>query len=382
MTDACPTLGLGIIEGFFGPPWSWDNRRHYAGFLKRTGFSFYIFAPKRCDDLRLQWTRPWAAPEWAELARLRRVYAGAGIKFGVGLSPYALYRGLSPENEAALISKVEQLDRLELDILGVFFDDMPEGGPDLARVQAGIMSRVREASRAKTFVLCPTFYSDDPVLTRLSGPMPEGYLTTLGERLERDVHVFWTGPKVCSAHISGDHIRDITERLGRAPMLWDNYPVNDGARMSQFLHLRAFEGRDDLPQCTLSGHAVNPMNQARLSEIPIRSLSCLYRDSGGYDPETVFAATAGELCGEEVGAALHEDLEDFRTSVWEDFPTPRRARCARAMPTSTDRTPARLSAGWMAFTRRHRKTWRSLARGNRVAQSPLSLALTNTMRIR
>ena len=277
MTDACPTLGLGIIEGFFGPPWSWDNRRHYAGFLKRTGFSFYIFAPKRCDDLRLQWTRPWAAPEWAELARLRRVYAGAGIKFGVGLSPYALYRGLSPENEAALISKVEQLDRLELDILGVFFDDMPEGGPDLARVQAGIMSRVREASRAKTFVLCPTFYSDDPVLTRLSGPMPEGYLTTLGERLERDVHVFWTGPKVCSAHISGDHIRDITERLGRAPMLWDNYPVNDGARMSQFLHLRAFEGRDDLPQCTLSGHAVNPMNQARLSEIPIRSLSCLYR---------------------------------------------------------------------------------------------------------
>ena len=312
MTDTGPGLGLGVIEGFFGPPWSWDNRRHYAGFLRRSGFGFYIFAPKRCDDLRLQWTRRWPTADWAELSALRQVYAETGIKFGVGLSPYALYRDLSPENERALIAKIEQLDDLELDILGILFDDMPEGGVDLARVQAGIVSRVRAASRAKTFVLCPTFYSDDPVLTRLSGTMPEGYLATLGERLESDVHIFWTGPKVCSVQISAAHIRDITQRLGRAPLLWDNYPVNDGARMSQHLHLRAFEGRDDLPRCRLSGHAVNPMNQARLSEIPICSLAALYRDSHGYEPGAVFAAAAGELCGEEVGVALHEDLERFQ----------------------------------------------------------------------
>ena len=35
----------------------------------------------------------------------------------------------------------------------------------------------------------------------------------------------------------------IGEAMRRKPFLWDNYPVNDGPRMSQFLHLRAFTGR-------------------------------------------------------------------------------------------------------------------------------------------
>ncbi|MEZ5741799.1 MAG: hypothetical protein R3E68_21770 [Burkholderiaceae bacterium] len=42
-------------------------------------------------------------------------------------------------------------------------------------------------------------------------------------------------------------------------MLWDNYPVNDGQRMSQYLHLRAFT--PDAPATLaplLRGHAINP----------------------------------------------------------------------------------------------------------------------------
>ena len=312
MTDNSSTLGLGVIEGFFGPPWSWAARRRYAAFLKDGGFSFYIYAPKRCDDLRLHWTRPWPEADWNNLTQLRNSYAEAGVQFGVGLSPYALYRHLTPDNERALISKIARLDELELDILGVFFDDMPQGGADLALLQTDIMSRVIRASRAKTYVFCPTFYSDDPVLTRLSGNMPEGYLKTLGEQLDPEVHIFWTGPKVCSDKIPREHIQDISQRLGRAPMLWDNYPVNDGARMSQFLHLRAFEGRSDLPNVGLSGHAVNPMNQPRLSEIPIATLASLYRDPQQYEPVSVFAAVVRKLCGEEVGGVLIDDLTRFQ----------------------------------------------------------------------
>ena len=312
MTDNPSSLGLGVIEGFFGPPWSWQDRRHYAGFLKRSGFSFYIYAPKRCDDLRLRWTRPWPEDDWRNLVKTRQDFAEAGVKFGVGLSPYALYRDRNPETERDLITKLECLDRLELDILGIFFDDMPEGGADLAGLQADIMSRVMAASRANTFVFCPTFYSDDPVLTRLSGNIPEGYLSTLGDRLAGNAHIFWTGPKVCSVEISAAHIEDITQRLGRPPLLWDNYPINDGARMSQFLHLRAFDGRGGLPEVTLSGHALNPMNQARLSEIPISTLSELYRDPGSYEPQAAFAEAIMRLCSDEVAAALQEDLERFQ----------------------------------------------------------------------
>ena len=347
MTDTTQALGLGVIEGFFGPPWKWEERRGYADFLARNDFCFYIYAPKRCDDLRLKWTRTWPAHEWTELVRTRKCYAEAGIRFGVGLSPYALYHDLNTETERALVAKIQKLDELELDILGIFFDDMPGGGADLAARQADIMAQVMTASHATTFVLCPTFYSDDPVLTRVSGSMPVGYLSTLGKRLAREVHIFWTGSKVCSEQISPEHIADITQRLGRAPMLWDNYPVNDGARMSQFLHLRAFDGRGGLPASRLSGHAVNPMNQARLSEIPIRTLATLYRDAHSYDPTSAFAEAALTLCGEKVGAALVDDLAQFQDVGLGEFSAAQKTEFG-AKYTALGGPYAREVTGWLA----------------------------------
>ena len=312
MTDGLRLLGAGVIEGFFGPPWSWANRAHYAAFLKACDFRFYLFAPKRCEDLRRQWARPWPSDDWEQLERLRAVYREAGVEFGVGLSPYALYRDFNREAERTLIAKVEKLNQLDLDILGVFFDDMPEGGVGLAKEQARVLSRVQAVSRARTFILCPTFYSDDPVLKRLSGTMPPGYLESLGELLDPQVHIFWTGPEVCAKEISAAHIRDLTRRLGRPPTLWDNYPVNDGVRMSRFLHLRAFTGREELPRVRIGGHAVNPMNQARLSEVPIHTLAALYRDPDAYHPPSVFASSARQLCGQGIAQALVEDLEGFQ----------------------------------------------------------------------
>ncbi|MBF0502616.1 MAG: beta-N-acetylglucosaminidase domain-containing protein, partial [Candidatus Riflebacteria bacterium] len=37
---------LGVIEGFYGAPWSWDIRKEYIKFLKKSGYSFYFYAPK------------------------------------------------------------------------------------------------------------------------------------------------------------------------------------------------------------------------------------------------------------------------------------------------------------------------------------------------
>ena len=325
MTDRPASLGRGVIEGFFGPPWSWENRAHYAAFLKRHDFRFYLFAPKRCEDLRLQWDRPWPRDEWTQLEKLRTTYRDAGIAFGVGLSPFALYCDFNAQARRALAKKIRQLNTLELDILGIFFDDMPEGGPELAHRQVEILSTVKAESQASTLVLCPTFYSDDPVLERLSGPKPPGYLPALGELLDADVHVFWTGPQVCSTEISAAHIVDITRRLGRPPLLWDNYPVNDGPRMSRFLHLRSFSGREELPQALTSGHAVNPMNQVRLSEIPLHSLSTLYRDPVAYDVESMFAESARHLCGDAVGGALIADLERFQDKGLDALSSPEKA---------------------------------------------------------
>ena len=109
----------------------------HAGFLNRHGFDFYIFAPKRCDDLRLAWTRPWPEGEWSALLETRRVFARAGVRFGGGLSPYALYQNLNSETELALLERAiasglptlgicRGTQLLNVALGGTLFDHLPD----------------------------------------------------------------------------------------------------------------------------------------------------------------------------------------------------------------------------------------------------------------
>ena len=88
-------------------------------------------------------------------------------------------------------------------------------------------------------------------------------------------------------------------------MLWDNYPVNDGPRMSNFLHLRAMTGRPAAIGAHLSGHAVNPALQPILTRIPALTLAASYRDGEAYQYGAAMAEAAQAVLGVELGAMVH-----------------------------------------------------------------------------
>jgi hypothetical protein len=96
--------------------------------------------------------------------------------------------------------------------------------------------------------------------------------------------------------------------MGRRPFLWDNYPVNDGQRMSQYLHLRGFTGRPASIAGLVSAHAVNPALQPTLSRIPALTLAESYRLGDDYAYGDAFRRAAVEVLGPELGALLREDL--------------------------------------------------------------------------
>ena len=49
---------LGIIEGFYGPLWSWKQRRQLVQRLAPHGYGFYLYAPKADAFLRRRWQEP------------------------------------------------------------------------------------------------------------------------------------------------------------------------------------------------------------------------------------------------------------------------------------------------------------------------------------
>jgi hypothetical protein len=67
--EVCLSLGVGVIEGFFGPEWSWRDRHLMCEFLKDTGADFYIYAPKRDSFLRKSWMQDHPTETWDRLFR-------------------------------------------------------------------------------------------------------------------------------------------------------------------------------------------------------------------------------------------------------------------------------------------------------------------------
>lgn len=303
---------MGVIEGFYGEPWSWDERAGYAAFLKEHGFSFYIYAPKADGFMRKKWREPFPGDLEKKLTGLCAQYRAAGIEFGVGFSPYEIY--LSPFNgevKRLLQNRIDVFNRIGVDKFGLLMDDMKGDLPELAARQIEIVNWAAERSKAGQLIFCPTYYSLDPVLEKLFGKKPEGYLERLGKELHPKVSLFWTGELVCSKSYSVEHLRATAERLGRKPFLWDNYPVNDGPRMCRFLHLRPMTGRPAAMGGWLSGHAVNPMNQPALSKIVLLTLKESYAAGGAYDPVPAFLKAAQTVTGRDMALRLERDLPAF-----------------------------------------------------------------------
>jgi hyaluronoglucosaminidase len=107
-----------------------------------------------------------------------------------------------------------------------------------------------------------------------------------------DVPIAWTGDTVVCDAITVAQAEARTAALGgRAPLIWDNYPVND-AVMADRMFLGPLRGRDSGLADVCSGYVANPMVQPTASKLPLASAAALLR---GDDPVAVWAAEADAL---------------------------------------------------------------------------------------
>ncbi|WP_416398048.1 beta-N-acetylglucosaminidase domain-containing protein [Allohahella sp. A8] len=308
------TTELGIIEGFYGKPWSWAARTTLVSFLAPHGYGFYLYAPKTDAFLRRRWQEPHADDAFAAMKAFASHCRTLGVRFGVGLSPYELFTDFSSASQSALARKLDSLLSLGLDDLAILFDDMPSTQADLAERQVEIMNWVQSRVPAQRLLFCPSYYSDDPVLDRVFGQRPQDYLEDLGRLLDPAIEVFWTGEEVCSRELSPGHLQRVAGQLRRKPFLWDNYPVNDGQRMSQFLHLRSFTGRPAANAEFIAAHAINPALQPTLTCIPALTLADSYRLGQDYQYGDAFTRAATLVVGEALAAQLQRDLLSLNDS--------------------------------------------------------------------
>jgi hyaluronoglucosaminidase len=313
----------GVIEGFFGKPWNWESRMTGADFLRDAGFRFYIYAPKSEPFLRRRWREPLPPETLRRLSDLGTQCRQSGIAFGIGLTPFEIYLDYAANAQISLCSKVSQINQTGADILCILFDDMRGDVAGLAEIQARVISDICNWSSAKSFIVCPTYYSHDQRLALEFGSPPKDYLRDLGRMIDPRIDFFWTGEKIISEGYSALHLADVAADIGRKPFIWDNYIANDSRTRTNHLFLDPSVGAWNLPTDWVAGVAFNPMNQPHLSRIALRGFQSILTDGPGGD---FLPAICRELCGPLIAGHLLADTDLFQNKGLAELDTDTRRR--------------------------------------------------------
>ena len=126
----------------------------------------------------------------------------------------------------------------------------------------------------------------------------------------------WTGTKVVPPRITADQAREWGTLLRRKPLLWDNFPVNDGIPWR--INLGPLRGRDpDLAEA-VSGFFSNPMNQAHASMIPLQTVADYLWNSRAYSPETSLERAIVDQYGQGAPELLQPFLKVYGDYWWDD----------------------------------------------------------------
>lgn len=273
----------GVVEGFYGTPWSHKARLRQLRFYGENKMNTYIYGPK--DDpyhSSPNWRLPYPDKEAKQLQELVAVAKENEVDF-----VWAIHPGLdiqwNDQDRKLLLEKFEKMYGLGVRSFAVFFDDISGEGTNPVK-QAELLNYIDEAfiqvkKDVKPLVMCPTEYNkswSDPA---------KGYLTTLGDMLNPTIQIMWTGDRVV-ADITKESVVWINERIKRPAYIWWNFPVSDYVR--DHLLLGPVYGNDTQIADLMSGFVSNPMEHAEASKIAIYGVAAYAWNPIQYDSDRVW----------------------------------------------------------------------------------------------
>jgi len=303
----------GVVEGFYGTPWSHQDRLEMVVRIGRWGMNRYVHAPKSDPLHRERWRDPYPPEALREFGELVERGAEHGVEVGFAISPGLSMEYASRDDRAALARKLGAFHALGARFFGLALDDVPshlahEGDrrafASLAEAHVAVAHELREQLPDSWLWLVPTDYM---------GVEPTDYLETLGARLDAAIEVGWTGRTLVSPTVRVAEAQQRARTLGRRLLLWDNVPVSDGP-MRPLLHLGPYRGREAGLAEHLSGALLNPMEHARASGVVLACAARFLADPSGDEPEAAWEAAIAEH-GAGAAEAFRRFAEALRFSA-------------------------------------------------------------------
>uniref|UniRef100_A0A8D3C7M8 O-GlcNAcase n=1 Tax=Scophthalmus maximus TaxID=52904 RepID=A0A8D3C7M8_SCOMX len=221
----------GVVEGFYGRPWTMEQRKELFRRQHKWGLNTYLYAPK--DDYKHRILR-----------------TEHGIEFIYAISPGLDITFSNQKEVSALKRKLDQVTHFGCKSFALLFDDIDhnmcpadkEVFSSFAHAQVSITNEIYQyLGEPETFLFCPT------------------------------------GPKVVSKDITVESIEEVSKIIKRAPVIWDNIHANDYDQKRLFLG--PYKGRSTELIPRLKGVLTNPNCEFESNFVAIHTLATWYKSN-------------------------------------------------------------------------------------------------------
>lgn len=331
----------GIVEGYYGYPYSVEVKKDLMRFMMRMKMNSYMYGAKSDPFHLSRWTEAYPAnvtPEQEENGWLSqsmvedicRTSAETKVNFIWSIHPGdKIISSTSVVND--IMAKYDKMYKLGVRQFGLFVDDvgvpkeqdkMELNARRVTELQAAIEKKwntpgALPADTVKPLnfvpqIYCYDFAGGDDVYKRFF----EALATTPDH-----IIIYTTGRGVWSVPNTNDFNKP-KSHLGRDVAWWWNYPCNDNAD-SQIYPMDMYQNFVDMPavgSTTLPkemnagiGIVCNPMQQGEVAKIPLFSAADYAWNNSGFVNKTSWAAAFPFILRDEVKANALKTLAPYLT---------------------------------------------------------------------
>lgn len=345
----------GVVEGFYGTPWSHQVRMSLIDFYGKFKMNTYLYGPKddpfhSCPNWRL----PYPEKEAQNIKELVEACKRNRVDFVWAIHPGQDIKW-NEEDYQNLVNKFNWMYDLGVRDFAIFFDDISGEGTNPVK-QTELLNRltdefVKVKGDVSPLTVCPTDYSK-----LWANPTPQGSLAIYGNTLNPDIKIFWTGDVVCS-DLTPETMEWINSRIKRPAYYWWNYPVQDYVR-NFILQGPAYGLDTSLTKDDVCGVISNPMEHGEASKLALYGVADYAWNIANYNPIDNWERGLNELAPEAKDAyrtfAIHScdtengyrrdeswETKTFRIADWNDAA----AQALKAEFEKIEKVPAEMEQG-------------------------------------
>lgn len=331
--DYADVASRGFIEGYYGNPWSVEDRAELMKFGGYYKMNTYFYAPKDDPKHKDQWDVLYTADEIeTKIKPLAKAGNESKCRYAFALHPFPSANHFDFDNYdrdlAKLKAKFKQVIDAGVRQIAILADDFwnPGGNNGLRLIKdmtSWLENEVREeyADMKITLPYVPFQYGGNGSETELQ----------VLKNAPENVQLVMTGGKIWG-EVTNNFTDTFTKNVGRGPFMWINWPCTDNSHKhlimggyTTFLH-------PGVSPENIQGIMLNPMQQSEPSKVAIFGNACyswniweteeeankIYDDSFKYVDHNSSVKTSASEALKELSKHMINQNMDSRVTVLQE----------------------------------------------------------------